>query len=280
MQTLTIIDLVDPGCGYVPTSTEVRVAAHVNAQIVHQIISHGHDQVFEATAGWLNQLMHFELASKARLRYLELQDLTKAVSLTAVKTVQMDENSHFEPTVLGLGGMRSHSQWQVALAGQAAQFEMYGLNLLAGAQNHNLIVDCAHMAPQTQSHQTISGIASDRSTFSYRGQADILHQVKFCEATQQNRNLLIGNLATINTQPRLEIYNDEVQCAHGATVGSLDDSALFYLQTRGYDIISARKLLLEAFMRSVVPNDYFSGHVAKRLGVAVNRMLEKVREGN
>ena len=105
--------------------------------------------------------------------------------------MHLGEEAYFEPTALSLGGGRSHSQWQVALAGEKASYQMYGLNLLAGQQNHNLIVDCAHQAAHTTSEQVISGIASEQSTFSYRGQADILAQVKFCEASQQNKNILI-----------------------------------------------------------------------------------------
>lgn len=270
---LTVINLITENAGYVPLHFNVKVAENVSATLNYYTLSTAAAPV---NPTWLNQIFTFELAKQAKLAWVEIQDLPHNINLSRTLKTTLAAASHFAPTSINLGSAYNHNQWLVDLAGEYAQINAHALCLVADTQNHNLIIDCHHNAAHTTSTQNIAGIASEKATFSYRGQANINQNIQFCNATQQNRNLLIGNYATINSQPRLEIYNDEVQCAHGATIGSLDEQALFYLQSRGYSHQDAHKTLLEAFMLAAVPECHHNKWLTQRLHLATQRMAQRI----
>ena len=106
--------------------------------------------------------------------------------------------------------------------------------------------------PHCQSRQLYKGVLDDKSTGTFSGTVLVREHAQKTNAEQTNRNLVLSEQATANTKPQMEIYADDVKCAHGATVGQLDESALFYLRSRGLDSAMAKRVLTYAFASEVV----------------------------
>ena len=104
-----------------------------------------------------------------------------------------------------------------------------------------------HASPHCASRQFYNGILGDRAHGVFHGRIIVHKDAQKTDAKQTNRNLLLSDTAQIDTKPQLEIYADDVKCTHGATIGQIEESALFYLRSRGIDEASARTLLLVAF---------------------------------
>jgi Fe-S cluster assembly protein SufD len=121
-----------------------------------------------------------------------------------------------------------------------------------GEQTLDQQITVVHAAKDCTSRQTFRGVLDDASTGVFNGGIDVCPGADGTDAEQSNDNLLLSDRAEANTQPRLEILADEVACKHGATVGQLDDTALYYLRSRGIDAAEARRLLINGFADEIV----------------------------
>ena len=124
--------------------------------------------------------------------------------------------------------------------------------LASGEQHIDNHTRVEHRVGPAISHEEYRGILSGRSRCVFNGQAVVFEGADGTDANQENHNLLLSQHAEIDTKPELEIYADDVKCGHGATVGQLDDAALFYLRTRGLDKDEARRLLTQAFAAGIL----------------------------
>ena len=139
-----------------------------------------------------------------------------------------------------------------AVVSTGSECTLNGLYLIAGSQhvdNHSLI---DHAAPHASSHELYKGILGGRATAVFNGKILVRKHAQKTDAKQTNKNLVLSNTAVINTKPELQIYADDVKCTHSATVGQLDEDALFYLRARGIPAVEARDLLIYAFARDII----------------------------
>ena len=116
--------------------------------------------------------------------------------------------------------------------------------------DHNTLVE--HQEPNCESHQDYKGIFGDKSTGVFNGKIVVEKEAQKTNAFQSNNNVLLSDKATVNSKPQLEIFADDVKCSHGCTIGQLDDSALFYMRSRGIAEKEAKALLMYAFANSVL----------------------------
>ena len=138
------------------------------------------------------------------------------------------------------------------LKGTDTNVVLNGLQFASVNQHHDTHLRIDHCVPHTSSHQDYRGIADQRGRIVFNGKVKAHEQAAKTDAQQSSRNLLLSSTAEIDTKPELEIYNDDVKCAHGATVGQLDATALFYLRSRGLDEPQARALLTHAFANHII----------------------------
>lgn len=160
--------------------------------------------------------------------------------------------SSVRATSVMAGGAIARSALDVVLAGPGARAELEGLYLPAGHQRHDNVVTVDHAAPRCTSTQRFRGIIDDHARGSFSGHVIVRPGAAGSDATQSNRNLLLRPTAQADARPWLEIFADEVRCSHGATVGRLDDDALFYLRSRGIPLDEARGLLVAGFAAEIV----------------------------
>lgn len=165
------------------------------------------------------------------------------------------------------GGRIGRSDLAIVLAGAGAEAELDGLVLAGDAQLLDHHLELRHAVPRCASRQTFRGVLAGKAKHVFDGLIRVDQDAQQTDARQQCRNLLLSKLALAIAIPRLEILADDVKCAHGATVGALDEDALFYLRARGIGVAEARALLVRAF----------AGEFLDALPVGALRALLEVR---
>jgi len=152
--------------------------------------------------------------------------------------------------VLNTGGTLGRVSLDVTLH-DGAHFELGGAILGGGTQTLEIVTTMRHIEPNATSNQIVRSVLGGRATGSYLGKVAVARHAQKTDASQSVKAMLLTRTATANAKPELEIYADDVKCAHGATVGELDAMALFYLGSRGIAPAEAKALLLRAFIGSV-----------------------------
>lgn len=117
-----------------------------------------------------------------------------------------------------------------------------------GGETQEIVTNVHHGVPNATSNQVVRTVLADKSTGSFLGKVEVARHAQKTDARQSVKAMLLDRTATANAKPELEIYADDVQCAHGATVGELDKKALFYLASRGFPPAKAKRLMLQAFI--------------------------------
>lgn len=166
--------------------------------------------------------------------------------------VRQDADSGYRSTVITLGGALLRFDVRCLLQGKGAECQLDGAYLVDGEDHVDHHTRVEHQASHCRSEQTYRGIAAGKGTAVFDGIVVVHRDAQKTEAHQENRNLLLSEMATVHTKPHLEIDADDVICSHGATVGSLDEDQLFYLRARGIPNDLAHSMLTFAFLKSVV----------------------------
>jgi len=210
--------------------------------------------------GWANRLTVMRLAPSARLMRAVL--LGQESGFQSLRDeAEIGRGASLVTTVLAEGGAGSRIDGHLRLTGEAAFAEMGGALLTRGEQRHEAAVVVRHEAENGMSRQTWRAVADDLATASLSARVEVARGAQKTDAEQSLRGLLLKRAATVNLKPELEIFADDVKCAHGATVGELDRNALFYLQSRGATPAEARALLTRAFVADALER---IGHEAVR----------------
>ncbi len=192
------------------------------------------------------------LSDDATLEHVLLQDVPSAqVHLSRVDVTQ-HAGSTLRARSFNLGAAYGRVAYDVQLAGAGAHADLSGLFFGFGDQVLDQQVTVTHGAEDCTSRQTYRGVLDDASIGVFNGGIDVRPGADGTDAEQSNDNLLLSNRAEINTQPRLEILADEVACKHGATVGQLDETAMYYMRSRGIPADEARRLLINGFADQAV----------------------------
>jgi len=201
-----------------------------------------------------NTLTEVYVGNNANLDVVRLQNENSNSSLISNTFINQKENSQHTENVVSLHGGLIRNNIYVKLDGQNASNETYGLFLSDGKQHMSTYTHVHHAKPHCHSNQLIKGILDENSTGAFNGLIYVDKHAMKTEAYQRNNNILLSDSAKMNTKPQLEIYNDDVKCSHGATIGQLDRDALFYIRSRGIGYEEARHLLMYAFANEVISN--------------------------
>jgi Fe-S cluster assembly protein SufD len=151
------------------------------------------------------------------------------------------------------GGLIRNSTYHI-LAGEGAESHSYGLFLADKWQHVDNFVNVDHAVPNCTSNQLFKGVLDDMSTGAFNGRILVRPDAQGTLAYQKNNNILLTDDAKMDTKPQLEIFADDVKCSHGATIGQIDNDALFYLQSRGINKREARLMLMFGFAHEVIQN--------------------------
>jgi Fe-S cluster assembly protein SufD len=193
-------------------------------------------------------VLHFDVAEGATLiRVVILDEPESAVSVRR-STVTTAPDSVFKQYVFATGAKFQRFETHVTHAGQGALVEMHGAYLLKDAAHFDYTTRVTHVEVDGATQQLIKGLVKDRATAVFQGRIYVEKGADGTDARMRHQALMLNDGAHVRAKPELEIYADDVQCAHGNTIGALDESALFFCQSRGMPEEVARALLMQAFV--------------------------------
>lgn len=264
-ETIHIVDIAVTGSGHNASSTRVviEMASGSSATVVETRIGSGD------AFGGSNVRTEIALGADASLEHIILQDLPSSkIHIGRVDVVQA-AGSTFNAKLFNLGSNYGRVAYFVQLTDEGAHADLSGLYFGFGDQTLDQQITVVHEAKNCTSRQSFRGVLDDSSTGIWNGGVDVRPGADGTDSEQSNDNLLLSMQAEVNTMPRLEILAEEVSCQHGATVGQLDETALYYLRSRGIPKAEARRLLIKGFADQVmdgVENESLRVWIAERLG--------------
>jgi Fe-S cluster assembly protein SufD len=224
---------------------------------------------------WTNPVTEVWTGANSWVEHTRIQRESEAAYHVATTQAEVSRDSHYRSFSMAMGAALARHNLNTRLADQYSEALLYGLYLTHGEQlvdNHTVLY---HDHPNCRSWEVYKGILDGRSRAVFNGKVMVSPEAQKTDAKQTNRNLILSDFAKVDTKPQLEIFADDVKCTHGATVGQLDDVALFYAQSRGLPADEARRMLTYAFAAEVI-NEVSLEPVRREL----NRLLlERLDEG-
>lgn len=211
------------------------------------------------------------VGDRAGLDHCRIQIESATATHVGHTEIEQGAGSELRMTSITVGGDIARNEIDVLLAAPDAHTELTGLNMTAGRQRHDTVVTVDHAASHGASTQRFAGVVDGHGRGSFSGEIVVRPGTVATDAHQSNRNLVLAPTAEADTRPWLRILADDVRCTHGATVGRLDDDALFYLRSRGISPPVARTMLIDAFVRDVtdaIAHPWVRDHVAAIVGVS------------
>jgi Fe-S cluster assembly protein SufD len=212
--------------------------------------------------------------------YYKIQNDYEDCSLIDNTYISQDSDSNVKVHTFSLGGKLIRNNLNFFQNGENIQSTMKGITIIGDRQHVDHYTLVHHSKPNCNSFQEYKGIFSDRSVGVFNGKILVDKIAQKTNAFQQNNNILIDDNATINSKPQLEIFADDVKCSHGCTIGQLDNSALFYLRSRGIPLKEAKALLTYAFANNVLESvqipelkNRINSLIAKKIGVDLGHDL-------
>lgn len=215
------------------------------ADIIHSSHTSGGATVLDVT------VVEASIAATAHIRFYKIADDSDASRSISSVTADVHRDATFTSHALSIGGRFVRNDLAIRLCEPSSQGFLYGVSLLAQSEytDNHTVVD--HMVPHCHSEELYKGIYDGSSTGVFNGKIYVRPQAQKTTAYQSNHTLLLSSKAQVQAKPQLEIWADDVKCSHGATMGQVDDEAIFYFRSRGIDEATAKALLTYAFVSEV-----------------------------
>ena len=199
-----------------------------------------------------NAIVDVMLGPGARLEHYKIQrESVNAFHIALTKTA-LGPNASYNATTINLGGALSRHDIDVTMDSEGAECSVDGLYMVDGSQHTDTHSMIDHRQPNCTSRQLYKGILDGKSRAVFNGKVFVRHDAQQTNAEQTNKNLLLSNDARVDTKPQLEIFADDVKCAHGAAIGQIDEEEMFYLESRGINRALARNMLTYGFAEEVI----------------------------
>jgi Fe-S cluster assembly protein SufD len=201
---------------------------------------------------WTNPVTEVWTGANSWVEHTRIQRESEAAYHVATTQVEVSRDSHYRSFSMAMGASLARHNLNARLGDQSSEALLYGLYITHGDQlvdNHTVLY---HDHPNCHSWEVYKGILDGHSRAVFNGKVFVKPEAQKTDAKQTNRNLVLSDYAKVDTKPQLEIFADDVKCTHGATVGRLDDLALFYAQSRGLPADEARRVLTYAFAAEVI----------------------------
>lgn len=219
-----------------------------------------------ANSCFANVVSEIQVEENASLSVDKLQYEDEGNFHIGTEQVVQHKNSTFSISTVTLNGSFVRNNLTIEVDGTNCSTHLNGAYLLKGNQHVDNHTTVDHKMPHCESNELYKGVIDDNSTAVFNGKVFVRKDAQKINAFQSNGNVLLSDLATINSKPELEIYADDVKCSHGSTTGQLDENAIFYLRARGLSEKAARNLMVSAFIEDVLSK------------VTSEEMLQKIHE--
>ena len=241
---------------FVTDATAARTAAHARVLVVaerHSKVSVIESHVAIGGASYLtNAVTEIDVADGATVHHLKVQRESERAFHLAHVEARQGRDSHFVSFSFATGAKLARANVYTLLAGEGCGATLNGLYAVGDEQHCDSQTRIEHREPNCYSRELYKGVLDGRAHGVFNGKVYVHPAAQKTDGKQTNNTLLLSDQARIDTKPQLEIFADDVKCTHGATVGRLDQTALFYMQSRGVGTEAARKLLTYAFAADVL----------------------------
>jgi Fe-S cluster assembly protein SufD len=224
----------------------IVAAENSRASIIESYISIRDSRYFT------NAVTEIALGEGARVDHYKIQRESEKAFHVGTTQIRQERDSQLHSFSFAVGGLLARTNIYTSLDGAAATCTLNGLYLTDGVQHIDNQTSIEHIAPNCPSHEVYKGVLDGRSHGVFNGKVYVHPEAQKTDGKQSNNNLLLSPNARVDTKPQLEIFADDVKCTHGATVGRLDEVAMFYLNSRGIGTETARMLLTYAFAADVL----------------------------
>ncbi len=219
-----------------------------------------------------NAVVEISVADEAKIKHFRVQRESHSAFHISNTAAEIGRGSVYDTTAINLGGKLSRHDVSLKFNKEGGEAFVDGLYFLGEDQHHDTHSIIRHDVPNCTSHQTYKGVLNDKSRGVFNGKVFVAVGASGTDGYQSNKNLLLSNDARVDTKPQLEIFNDDVKCSHGATVGQLEEEELFYLLSRGLNESLAKNLLTYGFAEEIV-NKIEIESIKKQLDEAVLNRL-------
>lgn len=257
------------GPSYYNTRLQIELEDNSRLNIIEHYMGDG--------AGVLcNAVSEFLIGENSHLVHSRLQSEANECLHIGQLAIEQQRSSRVDSFQFMTASRLKRNDVSVDIKGQGAELEMHGAYIARGDHHVDNQVAVNHHVPNCQSHQNYKGIAGDTGQATFNGRIHILKGASQTNADLSNHNLLLNVGAEINTKPELEIYNEDVKCSHGTTIGQIDDDMRFYLQSRGIEENEAQRMLSIGFIKqelASLPFENLSDWIGEWLGQAVTEGL-------
>ena len=245
MLHLIYITTTENGHAFTNPVNVISLGSHSRLKVVEQFTSVKNAQDIAIPASY------FVIGEGSGLEHYKIGDQSKTSKHICNTSVQVGTNAEFRSHQYLLGSELTRSNMEVSFAGPGGHAVLRGIYLGDDKQHLDIRTYMDHAHPHCSSDQQFRGILDGESRGVFNGMVLVREDAQKTDAQQSNKNLLLSRKARIDAKPQLEIYADDVKCAHGATVGELDEDALFYLQSRGIGKKDAILMLTRAFAAEI-----------------------------
>ena len=237
------------------------ISERISCKIIHNIrdIVSDHHYIINSSN---------ELRKSASSKIDTIQALPNDVNIYMHQINFLASQSDLSHAILFSGAHAHRHYEQAQMIGEQANFTTAGLALTALTNSHQFTSTVNHISPHTTSSQTVKSVVGDASQFDFLGRVNVNKDAQKVDATQLNHNLLLAKSAKAFTKPELEIFADDVRCAHGTTVGEIDKQKLLFLQMRGLDENDAKNLIVRGFCEDMM-NKFHSNTLRKAIDASL-----------
>ena len=270
---ILVFDEVD-GAGVSQVRVDIEVCRGSHARFVEFQASSGGADLFS------NSVINLAIAPGAQADHVRIQSRDRRHNQTSHMYVDVGRDSRFRHASFDIGGNLVRNDLVVDITSPGAEADFGGLYLVGDGQHIDNHTRVDHRVGPAISRQEYRGILDGRARGVWNGKAIVHEGADGTDAEQANHNLLVSRKAEIDAKPELEIYADDVKCAHGTTVGQLDETALFYLRTRGLSRRDARQMLTRAFARESIeraPIEQLHGFLDLAVAAKLQELMHEVK---
>ncbi|MBD9372521.1 Fe-S cluster assembly protein SufD [Rhizobium sp. ARZ01] len=233
-------------CGQVNTRFPVRFGKGVKATVIERHLAVGKETAF------VTSVSDIKLEDDAEITWIIFQSQGETDTHLGQFKAALGANAKLRLYVINAGGKLVRQEIHVTVAGEGSDLTLRGINLLGGESHTDVTFTVGHNVPHTTSSEVIRNVVFDRAKGVFQGQIRVAPDAQKTDAKMSCNTLLLSDDAEFSAKPELEIFADDVQCGHGATVIDINHTQLFYLMARGIPENKARAMLVNAFVAEIV----------------------------
>ncbi len=223
----------------------IKVGKNSQVSIIEEVVNTNQNELFK------NTVYNIQGGENSTISHILLhQNHTKSKDLNHI-FVKQQNNCTYKIQLITIGGDLIRNDLKVQINGENCNTDISGLCLLSGKDHVENYTIVSHNKPNSNSQQLFKYILDESSEGVFNGLVTVQPDAKKTDSQQTNKNILLSKKALMNSNPQLEIYADDVKCSHGSATGELDENAIFYLRSRGIDLMTAKSLLIEGFAKEV-----------------------------